>query len=248
MHFRSCWTFKNLNFWPHAHVVCFLLHFCTIYAISSTWFWVGPVWFSALQMPCSTLLPPAHCYQWRHCLSLPSFLGNEVSFNLQPKECSGQSWYGSYATALIAKHTFSPQYSSLAEEEQTLTLHPLSLTRLSSAFRILRVSGESLATRDHAFRVRVCSPRGSLASQTHWLARPTARLHALPIDIFLPPHPHSKVCEGCGLRKGFSRSSTVKLCVGSFVLVVFFLTAEPCTGKPLAPLNSMLIVQFSQGF
>ena len=31
------------------HMVClFLLHICTIQAISSTWFWVRPLWFSAL--------------------------------------------------------------------------------------------------------------------------------------------------------------------------------------------------------
>ena len=53
MHFRRCWTFRNLKFLTtcsYGSYVCFLLHICTIHAISSTWFWVRPLCFSALQL------------------------------------------------------------------------------------------------------------------------------------------------------------------------------------------------------
>ena len=33
----------------------FLLYFCAIHAISSTSFWVGPLWFSALQLDYSLI-------------------------------------------------------------------------------------------------------------------------------------------------------------------------------------------------
>ena len=37
------------KFWPHFQRICtFLLHSCVLHAISSTWFWVGSLWFSAL--------------------------------------------------------------------------------------------------------------------------------------------------------------------------------------------------------
>ena len=40
MYFRSCWTFRNFEISDHMLIwyVCFLLYFCTIHAISSTWF------------------------------------------------------------------------------------------------------------------------------------------------------------------------------------------------------------------
>ena len=48
MCYGSCSKFKFLGIWEwDAH---FLLHFCAIHAISSTSFWVGPLWFSALQL------------------------------------------------------------------------------------------------------------------------------------------------------------------------------------------------------
>ena len=52
IHFKSCWKFKNFNILGHVFIGCayFLLHFCTIRAISNTWFWVRPLYFSALQL------------------------------------------------------------------------------------------------------------------------------------------------------------------------------------------------------
>ena len=50
MCFRSCWKFKNFNIWVvFIEYAYFLLHFCTIHAISNTLFWVRPLYFLALQ-------------------------------------------------------------------------------------------------------------------------------------------------------------------------------------------------------
>ena len=59
--FRELLKIEDFHIFGHMLIwdAHFLLHFCAIYAISSTSFCVGPLWFSALQM--SLLFDESNC-------------------------------------------------------------------------------------------------------------------------------------------------------------------------------------------
>ena len=66
----------------------YLLHFCAIHAISSTSFWVGPLWFSVLHL-IGYYFATGNCF-WQLChhhmsISVPSFQMEALQGFVQPE-------------------------------------------------------------------------------------------------------------------------------------------------------------------